>query len=603
MHTAVLLFLCGVAGAPRPTPPVVTITDDGLHFGKPYKPDARYGKRLFWFAGGGPQRYAISLTLRQSKSPDGTWKTGYSFVGMPRPCEANWYHSGFFGLSANGPGIQNHDPEVEVVETGRRGMLDFTWRHVLVVVRARIIAEPASNRLLMELRWEPTPGLKRLEIGLVCYPQGYRPSERDRLNGKKLDRHMVTAVRDVGQVKTVKLDLPTEWWQLYQDNTLERSPTYRPGGPCALALRPEDVNGAEVKITGYPVQIKVDLRVPARQARFALWDFSGTSAVKAKQILIDRAPALRDQMRSGDWLPTSVRTFDPATERRRADGLGAQDSARVTRLRKEIDRLADLRGALPDATQPLRAERELRNAITAYRTLFWQVERPTRKTVRTLVLAGLFAYAWKVEPVARSAWGPDAVRRGAYVWKYWAGHRITYFPSTTEELLSYDVVVLADIPQDPLTADNRRRLAEFVTLGGGLLLLGGPYAYGGAGWAGSPLEPLLPVSIGRTFDMRPAGPDARPVLTPVGRKRLGPVGTSLGVVPWRNEVAVRAGARVWLTAGGKPLAVFRRAGEGRALAVLGTAVGQAPRGSCAFYDSPGWPTLLKRMLSYLACGK
>lgn len=605
----------------RKPPPSVTITDDGMEFREPYKQgeqEARYGVRLFRFNNGGPQSYGISLVLDQRKQADGTWKTVHSYIGMPIPTEANWYHSGFCALSANGREVQDRDPQAEVADTGQQGMLDFSWDHPLVFARVRIVAEPGSDRLLLELRWQPKPELKALHTTFSCYPQGYRPSEPDRLAGKKLDRHMVTAEREVQQVQTVALNLPAEWWQLYQDNTLEKSPTYNPGGPCALALLPEDADGATVTVGDYAVQTDVELKVAVGRARFALWDFSGKSDLQAKQLLVEQTPALQKRMQSGNWLPNSISSFDAVAESQRVDNLskevGKPGATRVVALRKQLAAITGQRAALASAADPLQAERDLRRALTAYRKLFWQAERPVRKTVRTLVLAGPFAYAWRVAQVSKSVWGPDSVRQGSYIWKYWIGHRISYFPSTMEELLSYDVVVLADVPQDPLTLDKRQQLADYVKLGGGLLVLGGPYAYGGGAWKGSPLEPLLPVAIGGTFDLRPSEGDAQLTLTPIGLKRLGQVGSNrkpdiesrrslLGVVPWHNEVPLRAGAEVWMTAGKGPFAVYAKAGEGRVLALLGTAVGEAPAGRTAFYDSPGWPELLKRMLSYLARGR
>lgn len=610
LNFAVISARAADAEAPAKALPAVTITDDGMQFQEPHKPDLRYASRLFRFNNGGPQNYGISLTLDQHKQADGTWKTRHSYVGMPIPTEANWYHSGFFSINANGKDIHDRDPIAEVTETGSQGVLDFKWDHPLVLMRARLIAEPGSDHLLLELRWEPKPELKTLGVSFSCFPQGYRPSEPDRLAGKKLDRHAITTTRDIQQVQTAKLNLPEEWWLLYQDNTLEHSPTYGPGG-CGLAMLPDDVEGATVSVTDYPVETKVIFKAASGRARFALWDFLGKRDVVAKQTLIAQAPALRERMQSGSWMPTAVSAFTATAERQRVDqlakDLGKPGAKRVTTLREKLAALEAQLAALPSATQPLQTERDVRAALIQYRTLYWQAERPVRKSVRTLILAGPFAYAWRVEKIAKAVWGNDAVRRGAYIWKYWIGHRISYFPSTMEELLSYDVVVLADIPQDPLTQDKRQMLADFVKLGGGLLVLGGPYAYGGGAWKDSPLEPLLPVKIEKVFDLQPVETDAHITLTSAGTQYLGNLlanpKSQLGVVQWRNEVHLRPGAEVWMTVGRFPCATFTKQGEGRVLTVLGAAVGEAPEGQVAFYDSPGWPELVKRMLSYLARGK
>ncbi len=81
--------------------------------------------------------------------------------------------------------------------------------------------------------------------------------------------------------------------------------------------------------------------------------------------------------------------------------------------------------------------------------------------------------------------------------------RLRRVPTSVEELLEdFDVVILGDVDpaaigRDPL--DGSRFLdavAEFVERGGGLLMLAGP-RHNPSAYLGSPLEPLLPVAIGR----------------------------------------------------------------------------------------------------------
>ncbi|HEY3416909.1 MAG TPA: glutamine amidotransferase, partial [Armatimonadota bacterium] len=548
-----------------------------------------------------------TLNNEQKKQADGSWKTSYAGVGMPIPMEGNWYHGGFFGITANGKPVMITDPKVEVAETGRQGMLDFTWEHPLVTIRARFIAEPGTDHLLFELRWEPTPELKTLSINLVNYPQGFRVSEPDRLQGKTLERHLYTAERDVPQVQKVTLNLPAEWWQLYADTVLEKSPTYNPGGPCGLALLPEDVQKATVDITGYQVSVTAELNPTSGRARFILWDFSGKSIVNAKKLLTEQTPALRERLQRGSWLPTTLTALNASAEKTRVEQLGKTlgkpGAAKIAALQQQIKTLGDLQAALTGSAKPLKDEGDLRSALTKYRIAYWQAERPTRQRVRALLLAGPFAYTWKIEPAMNLAWGSDSVKRGGYIWKYWAGHFVTYFPSTVEELLGYDVVILADIPQDPLTPDKRQMLTDFVKWGGGLLTLGGTYMYGSGNWRDSPLEPLLPVQIGGVFDLAPGAGDARLALTATGTKRLGTLDKPLGMVPWRHTLILRPGAEVWMTAGKAPFAVVGKAGDGRVMSILGTGLGEAPAGQTAFWDSPGWPYLLQRMLMYLTTGK
>ncbi|MHB9026374.1 MAG: glutamine amidotransferase [Armatimonadota bacterium] len=605
----VLLFtLLPACADPVKPPSQVTITDDGMTwYNPPEKPELRHGNRLFRFETGGQPHYGLRLSVSQKKGADGVWVTTGTSVGMPVPTEANWYHSGFLGFAANGKPVTITDPRVEVVETGKLGILDFTWEDTLVVIRARFIAEPDTDRLLLELRWEPTPELKTLIAGFNCYPQGYRVSEPDRLQGKSLERHVYTAERDLPQVQKATLNLPAEWWQIYADQTLEKSPTYHPGGPCGLAFPPEDVQKFTVNIGGYTVSPVAELNPAGGRARFMLWDYSGKSIAAARKLMTEQAPALRERMLRGAWLPTTLSALNIAAEKVRVNGLAKAlaktGAVKIAGLRAQLAALSGMQAALASSTKPLKAESELRAALTQYRIAYWRAERPTRQRVRALLLCGPFAYTWKIEPAMNLAWGSDAVKRGGYSWKYWAGHFITYFPSTVEELLGYDVVILADIPQDPLTPDKRQLLADFVKWGGGMLTLGGTYTYGSGGWKDSPLEPLLPVQIGGVFDLAKSDGSAALALTAAGTKRLGKFTRPLGMVPWRNAVTPRKGTEVWLVAGSAPFAVAGKAGDGRVIAILGTGLGEAPAGQTAFWDSPGWPYLLQRLLMYLTTGK
>lgn len=63
-------------------------------------------------------------------------------------------------------------------------------------------------------------------------------------------------------------------------------------------------------------------------------------------------------------------------------------------------------------------------------------------------------------------------------------------------LQAFDLVVLQNISADALPAPVHTALAAFVSdLGGGLIMVGGPDAFGAGGWKGSPVEPLLPVLL------------------------------------------------------------------------------------------------------------
>ncbi len=69
-------------------------------------------------------------------------------------------------------------------------------------------------------------------------------------------------------------------------------------------------------------------------------------------------------------------------------------------------------------------------------------------------------------------------------------------PTTAAALAAVLAVVLDDLPATALTPAQMRALSEYVRLlGGGLLVVGGPHAFGPGGYGGTALEGVLPVSM------------------------------------------------------------------------------------------------------------
>jgi hypothetical protein len=72
------------------------------------------------------------------------------------------------------------------------------------------------------------------------------------------------------------------------------------------------------------------------------------------------------------------------------------------------------------------------------------------------------------------------------------------FPNDLLALQSYDTVILANVPRGPggISDEQGQLLVRYVKdTGGGLLMIGGPDAFGAGGWQGSELEKALPVLL------------------------------------------------------------------------------------------------------------
>lgn len=69
------------------------------------------------------------------------------------------------------------------------------------------------------------------------------------------------------------------------------------------------------------------------------------------------------------------------------------------------------------------------------------------------------------------------------------------FPDDAKTLALYNVVILGSFPASDWTPAGMAALAAYVNQGGSVLFLGGEHAFGGGGYVGTPLEPLLPWQI------------------------------------------------------------------------------------------------------------
>jgi len=90
------------------------------------------------------------------------------------------------------------------------------------------------------------------------------------------------------------------------------------------------------------------------------------------------------------------------------------------------------------------------------------------------------------------------------------------FPRTLEELRPFRVIILGNIEATTFSAEQLKNIAALVREeGAGFMMVGGKHSYGPGGYAGTPIEDLLPVYCGG----RDAGQEEAPFdlsLTPAG---------------------------------------------------------------------------------------
>ena len=165
-------------------------------------------------------------------------------------------------------------------------------------------------------------------------------------------------------------------------------------------------------------------------------------------------------------------------------------------------------------------------------------------------------------------------------------------PANAADYRRYSVVILANVDAHALGEERLKILQQFVADGGGLVVLGGFWAFNRGGYKGTPLEAMLPVR----FDLR----DDIPAL---------PAGAPLAVAPtatWKLSAAFDRGPRSFYThefapkeksvveilAGEKPAVVTGEFGRGRVVACALTIHGKALPNAPGFWDWPDWPRVL-----------
>lgn len=116
--------------------------------------------------------------------------------------------------------------------------------------------------------------------------------------------------------------------------------------------------------------------------------------------------------------------------------------------------------------------------------------------------AGRVLFIENAEQPGRHDWLIEALRKLKLTVTVMSSNRLF---ASTEELIPYDTVVLADVPRSG--GDGVNNVASFSDeqiqllttnvreMGCGLVVLGGPNSFGAGGWAGTQLEEALPVEL------------------------------------------------------------------------------------------------------------
>ena len=165
-------------------------------------------------------------------------------------------------------------------------------------------------------------------------------------------------------------------------------------------------------------------------------------------------------------------------------------------------------------------------------------------------------------------------------------------PATAAEYRQYSVIILANVDAPALGEERLKILEQFVADGGGLVVLGGYWAFNRGGYKGSPLEAMLPVRFDGRDDI-PALPAGAPLaLAPTATWKLTAAFDTSPRSFYTHEFAPKEKSVVELLAGKNPALVTGEFGRGRVVACALTIHGKATPTAPGFWNWPDWPKVL-----------
>jgi len=240
----------------------------------------------------------------------------------------------------------------------------------------------------------------------------------------------------------------------------------------------------------------------------------------------------------------------------------------------------------------------------------------------TLCLLAVFAAG----PHAASAEGQPARAAAAWQWEKTLVPRALVVPGLwgewfrVEEALDlagfrqgeglktlsrFTVVVLVNVPVVRLPDGDLADIREFITQGGGLVVLGGLSAYANGGYAGTLLEEMLPVSLKDSYiDHFPSAEKGAKLARAEQADWHMELDFQPGPTAWYfHNLIPKDGARVQVKAGEAPALVSGTFGKGRVVACALTVNGNPEAGVTPFWDWKDWPKLLSQAIGWAGAAR
>jgi uncharacterized membrane protein len=221
-------------------------------------------------------------------------------------------------------------------------------------------------------------------------------------------------------------------------------------------------------------------------------------------------------------------------------------------------------------------------------------------TPKVLFLRGMWYQFFNADEAIKADFPDATVTDGWLDSGGGVGLALSYFPGDYPSLMSYDLIILGNVPAQPLGLVGQEMLKDYVAAGGNLLLMGGDQAFGEAGFGNQSLIDLLPVELGGSYNWRKLTGDNVLKVTADVPATKGVVFGAKDVVLYGHLSTPKAGATVAVKAGDQPVLVLSTTPQGGRIAcVLATPFGEAPAGATAFWEAPAWNKLMENTVQWL----
>ncbi len=245
---------------------------------------------------------------------------------------------------------------------------------------------------------------------------------------------------------------------------------------------------------------------------------------------------------------------------------------------------------------------------------YLKFERPKKKKVflkpdilkyvpnekpKVLFLRGMWSEFFKIEEAIKKVF-PEAKIDNGYLDTSTVGLSFSYFPVDYDSLLSYDIIILGNVPAEPIGLIGEEMIKDYVIAGGNLIILGGDQSFGQADFSNEEFLNILPVEVGGKYNWNKIKEEGILKIASSHPIVNGIKFSSNTYVYYSHICKPKQNSNVILKAGDRPIFVIsEEKNKGKIVCILATPFGEGKKGEVPFWESNEWQNIMENMVKYL----